>query len=106
MSKLKQFVGNGTTDFIALISHAPRAAACALLLIGISLTASCGFITNGDAGHQTMHGNELAKRRLAEAKESARRQGIEQRPDDIHRKRKHDRGVLVSADYGQGLEVA
>jgi LmbE family N-acetylglucosaminyl deacetylase len=34
-------------------------------------------VTNGDAGHQTMHGAELAARRLAEAKESARRLGIE-----------------------------
>ena len=34
-------------------------------------------VTNGDAGHQIMHGAELAKRRLAEAKESARRLGIE-----------------------------
>ena len=34
-------------------------------------------VTNGDAGHQTMHGSELAKRRLAEARESARRLGIE-----------------------------
>ncbi len=34
-------------------------------------------VTNGDAGHQTMHRSELAKRRLAEAKESARRLGIE-----------------------------
>jgi LmbE family N-acetylglucosaminyl deacetylase len=34
-------------------------------------------VTNGDAGHQEMHGVELAKRRFAEAKESARRLGIE-----------------------------
>ncbi len=34
-------------------------------------------LTNGDAGHQEMHGVELAKRRLAETKESARRLGIE-----------------------------
>jgi LmbE family N-acetylglucosaminyl deacetylase len=34
-------------------------------------------VTNGDAGHQTMHGVELARRRLAEAKESARRLGIQ-----------------------------
>ena len=34
-------------------------------------------ITNGDAGHQTMRGVALAKRRLGEAKESARRLGIE-----------------------------
>lgn len=34
-------------------------------------------VTNGDAGHQTMGGGELAKRRTAEAKEAARRIGIE-----------------------------
>src|ERR1700760_1196768 len=34
-------------------------------------------VTNGDAGHQIMHGTELATRRLREAKESARRLGIE-----------------------------
>lgn len=34
-------------------------------------------VTNGDAGHQEMHGDALAKRRFAEAKESARRLGIE-----------------------------
>jgi LmbE family N-acetylglucosaminyl deacetylase len=33
-------------------------------------------VTNGDAGHQSMHGSELARRRLGEAKESARRLGI------------------------------
>ncbi len=33
-------------------------------------------VTNGDAGHQTMKGEELAKRRLGEAQESARRLGI------------------------------
>lgn len=41
-------------------------------------------ITNGDAGHQTMHGTELARRRFAEAKESARRQGIEYDVLDNH----------------------
>ncbi len=41
-------------------------------------------ITNGDAGHQTMHGAELARRRLAEAKESARRLGIEYEVLDNH----------------------
>jgi LmbE family N-acetylglucosaminyl deacetylase len=34
-------------------------------------------VTNGDAGHQTMKGAELAARRLKEAKESARRLGID-----------------------------
>jgi LmbE family N-acetylglucosaminyl deacetylase len=33
-------------------------------------------VTNGDAGHQTMKGEALAKRRLGEAQESARRLGI------------------------------
>jgi LmbE family N-acetylglucosaminyl deacetylase len=33
-------------------------------------------LTNGDAGHQSMGGGALAKRRRAEAKESARRLGI------------------------------
>jgi len=41
-------------------------------------------ITNGDVGHQTMHGEELARRRLGEAKESARRQGIEYDVLDNH----------------------
>jgi LmbE family N-acetylglucosaminyl deacetylase len=34
-------------------------------------------VTNGDVGHQTMHGPELAARRLAEAKRSAKSLGIE-----------------------------
>jgi LmbE family N-acetylglucosaminyl deacetylase len=34
-------------------------------------------VTNGDVGHQTLHGTALAERRLGEAKESARRLGIE-----------------------------
>lgn len=47
-----------------------------------SLWASMGHqvkflsLTNGDAGHQDMGGGALAKRRRAEAKESARRLGI------------------------------
>ena len=35
-------------------------------------------LTNGDAGHQTIAGAPLAKRRYLEAQESARRLGIEQ----------------------------
>src|SRR5215469_4853 len=34
-------------------------------------------LTNGDAGHQSQHGDELAKRRRAEAQEAGRRIGIE-----------------------------
>src|SRR5262252_4125420 len=41
-------------------------------------------ITNGDAGHQTQHGEELAKRRRAEAQEAARRIGIEYEVLDNH----------------------
>jgi LmbE family N-acetylglucosaminyl deacetylase len=41
-------------------------------------------VTNGDVGHQTMTGTALAARRLAEAKESARRLGIEYAVLDNH----------------------
>ncbi len=33
-------------------------------------------VTNGDAGHQTLKGKELAKRRLAETQESGKRLGV------------------------------
>jgi len=33
-------------------------------------------VTNGDAGHQTMKGKELARRRFAEAKEAGKRFGV------------------------------
>ena len=41
-------------------------------------------VTNGDAGHQSMGGGALAKRRRAEAMESARRLGIEYEVLDNH----------------------
>lgn len=41
-------------------------------------------ITNGDAGHQSIGGGELAKRRRAEAMESARRLGITYEVLDNH----------------------
>jgi LmbE family N-acetylglucosaminyl deacetylase len=47
-----------------------------------ALFASMGYavkfvsVTNGDAGHQTLKGTELAKRRYNEAQEAARRLGI------------------------------
>src|SRR5690242_6464983 len=41
-------------------------------------------ITNGDAGHQSMRGEELAKRRRAEAQEAGRRIGIEYQVLDSH----------------------
>jgi LmbE family N-acetylglucosaminyl deacetylase len=41
-------------------------------------------VTNGDAGHQILGGGALAKRRAAEAKESAHRLGIEYEVLDNH----------------------
>jgi LmbE family N-acetylglucosaminyl deacetylase len=41
-------------------------------------------VTNGDAGHQALEGAELARRRLAEAKESGRRLGVEYDVLDNH----------------------
>ena len=41
-------------------------------------------LTNGDAGHQSMGGGALAKRRRAEAQESAKRLGIEYEVFDNH----------------------
>jgi LmbE family N-acetylglucosaminyl deacetylase len=41
-------------------------------------------VTNGDAGHQEMKGDALAKRRLAEAKEAGRRFGVEYDVLDNH----------------------
>ena len=41
-------------------------------------------VTNGDAGHQSQGGGDLAKRRRAEAMESARRTGIEYEVLDNH----------------------
>jgi LmbE family N-acetylglucosaminyl deacetylase len=41
-------------------------------------------VTNGDAGHQTLGGAALAKRRRAEAQESARRTGLEYEVLDNH----------------------
>jgi LmbE family N-acetylglucosaminyl deacetylase len=41
-------------------------------------------VTNGDAGHQTMKGHELASRRLAEAQEAGRRIGVSYEVLDNH----------------------
>jgi LmbE family N-acetylglucosaminyl deacetylase len=41
-------------------------------------------MTNGDAGHQSMGGGALAKRRMAEAKEAGRRFGVEYTVLDNH----------------------
>jgi LmbE family N-acetylglucosaminyl deacetylase len=54
-----------------------RASGTAALWVKMGYAVKFVAVTNGDAGHQTMHGAELAKRRLAEAKQSAHRLGIE-----------------------------
>src|SRR5579884_4447030 len=54
-----------------------RAAGTAALFAKMGYPVKFVSVTNGDAGHQTMRGPELARRRLGEAKESARRLGIQ-----------------------------
>jgi LmbE family N-acetylglucosaminyl deacetylase len=54
-----------------------RAAGTAALFAKLGHAVKFVSVTNGDAGHQTLKGASLAKRRLGEAKESARRLGIE-----------------------------
>jgi LmbE family N-acetylglucosaminyl deacetylase len=56
-------------------------------------------ITNGDAGHQTMQPTALAARRLGEAKESARRLGIEEY-EVLHN---HDGELLPTLDVRQDV---
>lgn len=54
-----------------------RAAGTAALFAKMGYAVRFVSVTNGDAGHETMHGPELAARRLKEAKESGRRLGID-----------------------------
>jgi LmbE family N-acetylglucosaminyl deacetylase len=61
-----------------------RAAGTAALFHAAGAAVKFVSVTNGDAGHQIIHGAPLAARRLAEAKESARRLGIEYEVLDNH----------------------
>jgi LmbE family N-acetylglucosaminyl deacetylase len=61
-----------------------RAAGTATLFAKMGHAVKFVSITNGDVGHQEIHGAELAKRRLGEAKESAHRLGIEYDVLDNH----------------------
>jgi len=61
-----------------------RAAGTAALFAKMGHAVRFVSVTNGDAGHQTIHGAALAKRRLGEAKESARRLGIDYQVLDNH----------------------
>lgn len=54
------------------------AGATAALLAEMGHAVKFLSVTNGDAGHQSMGGGILAKRRMEEAKESARRLGIDE----------------------------
>jgi len=54
-----------------------RASGTAALFAAAGHAVKFVSVTNGDVGHQTLHGTALAQRRLAEARESARRLGIE-----------------------------
>ncbi len=54
-----------------------RASGTAALFAAAGHAVKFVSVTNGDVGHQTLYGTALAQRRLAEARESARRLGIE-----------------------------
>lgn len=54
-----------------------RAAGTAAQFVRLGHKVKFVAVTNGDAGHQTQGGGDLARRRRAEAMESARRLGIE-----------------------------
>lgn len=49
----------------------------AILLAKLGYAVKFVSVTNGDAGHQSIGGGMLAKRRLAEAKEAGKRFGVE-----------------------------
>jgi len=61
-----------------------RAAGTAALWVAHGAAVKFVSVTNGDMGHQSMQPVELAARRLKEAKESARRLGIEYDVLDNH----------------------
>ncbi len=60
------------------------AAGTAALFVKMGHKVKFVSLTNGDAGHQSMGGGALAKRRRLEAQESARRLGIEYEVFDNH----------------------
>jgi LmbE family N-acetylglucosaminyl deacetylase len=61
-----------------------RAAGTAAKFVQMGHKVKFVSVTNGDAGHQSQGGGDLAKRRRAEAMESARRTGIEYDVLDNH----------------------
>jgi LmbE family N-acetylglucosaminyl deacetylase len=53
-----------------------KSSGTAALFVRMGYAVKFVSVTNGDAGHQTLKGKELAKRRYAETQESAKRLGI------------------------------
>ncbi len=56
----------------------------AILLARLGCAVKFVSVTNGDAGHQTMKGDDLARRRKAEATEAGKRFGVEYEVLDNH----------------------
>jgi LmbE family N-acetylglucosaminyl deacetylase len=61
-----------------------EAGGLALKFVKLGCKVKFVSMTNGDAGHQSMGGGALAKRRMAEAKEAGRRFGVEYTVIDNH----------------------
>jgi len=56
---LKRSLFRGSYDFTSFSSYRHRAIVCALLLIGMLLTASCGFVTQSEAGQSSKQADTL-----------------------------------------------
>lgn len=82
------FAQGGKLRVIAFGAHPDdcdiRASGTAALFAEMGHAVKFVSITNGDAGHQSMGGGALAKRRYAETQESARRLGIQYDVLDNH----------------------
>ncbi|MCX6620408.1 MAG: PIG-L family deacetylase, partial [Acidobacteria bacterium] len=74
------FAQNSKLRVIAIGAHPDdcdlKFGGTAIRMTGMGYAVKFLSVTNGDAGHQTMAGAELARRRKGEALESARRLGI------------------------------
>src|SRR6476660_6336061 len=84
-------VASAQNELVRVIAFGAHPDDCDLGAGGLAAKyAALGFkvkfvsLTNGDAGHQTQGGEELARRRRAEAQEAGRRIGIEYEVLDNH----------------------
>jgi LmbE family N-acetylglucosaminyl deacetylase len=86
--KPKRILTEDTLNVIVFGAHPDdcdiRAGGTAALYVSLGHKVKFVSLTNGDKGHQTMGGGQLAIRRLKEAKEAARRIGIEYEVLDNH----------------------